>query len=250
MAQKHLKLTNEDPNRKILFAACHRRISSMRMGGRSLPTYNETDFIASYIKNHGKDFCNKCAMKLIEQGKLVSAEFTITDSYKELIQKLSNAMQELHDKYITSTKNWAKKNHDLAVVKSARTKEEWYEIYKIETETIVSFGTKYIQPIRNRMYKLMVDDRNQTNALASQEFEKFEAKEIKDAERHFSESIEKLAMRITEKNLNTNQMTITHGYVRGNGIDTVITDGTNVVKANTIIAEGPINRPHYRYLVK
>jgi hypothetical protein len=33
-------------------------------------------------------------------------------------------------------------------------------------------------------------------------------------------------------------------------IDMTLTDGEKTVKAFTIIAEGQIQRPHYRYLVK
>jgi len=33
-------------------------------------------------------------------------------------------------------------------------------------------------------------------------------------------------------------------------IDTTLTDGEKTIKAFTILAEGAIQRPHYRYLIK
>ena len=36
----------------------------------------------------------------------------------------------------------------------------------------------------------------------------------------------------------------------GVNIESIITDGTKTVRAWTIVAEGEIQRPHYRYLIK
>lgn len=62
-------------------------------------------------------------------------------------------------------------------------------------------------------------------------------------------SIKKLATRISEKNLNQDKLIITTAHI-GINIETTFTDGTNVIKAWTIVAEGDIQRPHYRYLIK
>ena len=72
---------------------------------------------------------------------------------------------------------------------------------------------------------------------------------VKAAEKHYTISIAKLALRIEKKGLNQEKIEMTTGYVDVN-ITTTITDGEKVVKAWTIIAGGEVQKPHYRYLVK
>lgn len=79
--------------------------------------------------------------------------------------------------------------------------------------------------------------------------EEFITKSVLKAEQHYEESIEKLAYRIQQKNLNVSNLKVKSVFL-GVNLDLVITDGTQKVTANTILAWGEINRPHYRYLVK
>ena len=70
------------------------------------------------------------------------------------------------------------------------------------------------------------------------------------AERHYANSIEKLAERLNQKGIKDDtEMIIKSGYVGVNFEITIEHNGL-ITKAWTIIAEGPIQRPHYRYLVK
>ena len=77
----------------------------------------------------------------------------------------------------------------------------------------------------------------------------FIEKAIKSAEAHYTSSIEKLAFRITEKGLNIDSIKVSSGWV-GINFECEITDGNKKVRAFTIIAEGEIQKPHYRYLIK
>ena len=61
--------------------------------------------------------------------------------------------------------------------------------------------------------------------------------------------LKKLAFRIEQKGLNTDNLKLSSSHV-GVNFETAITDGTKTVRAFTIIASGPVQRPHYRYLVK
>ena len=72
---------------------------------------------------------------------------------------------------------------------------------------------------------------------------------VKAAQKHYTNSIAKLALRIEKKGLNQEKIEMTTGYVDVN-ITTTITDGEKVVRAWTIIAGGEVQKPHYRYLVK
>lgn len=75
------------------------------------------------------------------------------------------------------------------------------------------------------------------------------ANAIKDAENHYENSIIKLALRIEKKELNIDLLKCTTSHI-GRNINTTLTDGTKTVRAFTILAEGEIQKPHYRYLVK
>ena len=65
---------------------------------------------------------------------------------------------------------------------------------------------------------------------------------------HYEDSIAKLAARIEAKGLNVSNLKVKTSHI-GVNIETVLTDGSKTVKAFTIIAEGQVQRPHYRYLV-
>ena len=62
-------------------------------------------------------------------------------------------------------------------------------------------------------------------------------------------SIEKLAKRIEKKGLNQENIRTITSHV-GVNIETTLTDGNKTVRAFTIIAQGTIQKPHYRYLIK
>ena len=73
--------------------------------------------------------------------------------------------------------------------------------------------------------------------------------EVVAATVHYNNSIKKLAQRVTKKGLELNNMKMKTSFLDPN-INTQITDGTKTVNAYTIIASGPVQKPHYRYLVK
>ena len=75
------------------------------------------------------------------------------------------------------------------------------------------------------------------------------AKQEKIALLHYNNSIIRLALRIEKKELNQAKLELVTSHIDVN-ISTTITDGDKTVKAWTIIASGPIIRPHYRYLIK
>jgi len=74
-------------------------------------------------------------------------------------------------------------------------------------------------------------------------------KMVKNAIEHYEFSIEKLADRIEKKGLNVETLKTSTTHI-GVNIETTLTDGEKTVRAFTIIAEGAVQRPHYRYLVK
>ena len=94
-----------------------------------------------------------------------------------------------------------------------------------------------------------MNNRERSIEIVDGGYEKFLQSELDNAQRHYEDSVLKLALRITAKAFDINKMKVTTGRV-GMNIETTITDGTETIEAWTIIAEGEINRPHYRYLVR
>lgn len=84
-----------------------------------------------------------------------------------------------------------------------------------------------------------------SNGKVEQHVEKM----VKDAVKHYNSSIQKLAGRIEKKGLNQEKLTTVTSHI-GVNIETTLTDGNKTVRAFTIIAEGAVQRPHYRYLIK
>lgn len=69
---------------------------------------------------------------------------------------------------------------------------------------------------------------------------------------HYETSIDKLVERLAKKGINTihgDGVKIEKGWV-GVNLELTIIAGSTRVKAWTIVAEGEVQRPHYRYLVK
>ena len=149
-----------------------------------------------------------------------------------LVERLTAETQELKKTYIEMTIEWAKEDF-------ARTKQWISEAYKKQREEL---GSSEYWAIERKIMRL---PSYFFNGDANDHVEKM----VKAAQKHYTNSIAKLALRIEKKGLNQDKIEMTTGYVDVN-ITTTITDGEKVVRAWTIIASGDIQKPHYRYLVK
>ena len=149
-----------------------------------------------------------------------------------LSERLTAETQELKKTYIEMTIEWAKEDF-------AQTKEWIRNAYKMQRAELTNSEYWAIER------KLMRLPSYFFNGDVNDHVEKM----VKAAQKHYTNSIAKLALRIEKKGLNQDKIEMTTGYVDVN-ITTTITDGEKVVKAWTIIAGGEIQKPHYRYLVK
>lgn len=66
---------------------------------------------------------------------------------------------------------------------------------------------------------------------------------------HYTSSLQKLATRLGAMDFQWDNLQIGTAKIDQN-ITTSITDGTKTVRAWTIIAQGDIQKPHYRYFIK
>jgi len=154
-----------------------------------------------------------------------------------LLENLTFATKELKAAYLVETEKFAGFTFNEALINSKKTSEELEENFVFETDERL-----VVEKASNLRIESMSIVRNGLNALV--------VKEIKAAVKHFENSLIKLETRIVKKRLELEGLNFEYGYVEAN-FNCLITDKNGKqVKAQTILAEGSINKPHYRYLVK
>lgn len=196
------------------------------------------------------------AKKIVELGFPSDMCYNIQEVKKNspLIQMLLDQTQELKTEFITRNENWARNHYEIAKVRASWKELDWCEYFKLEPRKVnegtsmefLSFPKGFHNTQEAKMYASM---KTEAYTITQMSKEKFIEKAAKDAEAHYLSSINKLALRIMKKNLDESKLQMSTSRL-GVNITTTITDGTKTVRAWTIIAEGEIQRPHYRYLVK
>lgn len=147
---------------------------------------------------------------------------------EKLINILKAETETLRVQYLELTKEWA--------IKEFHALRQWYQEYKT--------GKYGYGEASKKAYRLPYYIVNSNGNV-----EEHIVKSVKNAEIHYEQSIQKLALRVEKKGLDIEKLKTTTSHI-GVNIETTLTDGNKVVRACTIIAEGAVQRPHYRYLIK
>jgi len=146
----------------------------------------------------------------------------------KLTEILKKETETLKIQYVEMTEKWAVKEFECL--------RQWANDYNAGKFGFGEASKKYY-----RLPHYIVN----SNGRVEQHIEKM----VKNAVEHYEFSIEKLAARIEKKGLNQDNLKTVTSHI-GVNIETTLTDGNKTVRAFTIIAEGEIQRPHYRYLIK
>jgi hypothetical protein len=176
--------------------------------------------------------------------------FSIKESNNGLVETLRKHTQDLYEVFIEKTKEYAARMHKVATDNYNQPLASFYPSYGIELETVESYGRiiERVTEKTRRAYTELQRNRSKWYEIASKPFEVFEAKEVKHANDHYESSLLRLAARLEAKGIK-GDFTAVSGRV-GLNFEVVIRHGDTTTRAWTIIAEGPIVRAHYRYLVK
>lgn len=171
-----------------------------------------------------------------------------------LIQKLTAETQILKIEFLEKTEKYAVERYNQALKQNKYTALDWCRVFGLtpekHNEGRVSEFLGFPKNFYNSKLARTLDGiKNKNRRISSMKLEDFIEKEKKNAVLHYENSIIKLAARIEKKGLDLENVTMKTGRV-GVNIETTITDGNKVVKAWTIVAQGEIQQPHYRYLVK
>lgn len=172
----------------------------------------------------------------------------------KLIELLKEQTITLKEQYVEKTIEWAKKDFNRYMEMSKWKEVDWAKYLNVPTKicnpgtsmAFVSFHDGFYNTKASRTYRRMKDEVYRTKTMG---LDKYILKAKLKAEKHYEYSIIKLAERISKKGLNEENLKMITSHI-GVNIETTITDGVKTVRAFTIIAEGEIQCPHYRYLVK
>lgn len=177
---------------------------------------------------------------------------------KNLITILRSETKTLEDQYISLMKEWATREYNNLSTMFEMTTYQVGETLGFEWE-IPTEGHAKGNPVFKNINGVSFYNSSESKELKKLQDKIFKAKyssviEFQDkaeksAKQHYSNSIEKLAVRIEKKGLNENKLKSTTSHI-GFNIETTLTDGEKTVRAFTIIASGVVQKPHYRYLIK
>ena len=150
-----------------------------------------------------------------------------------LIEILKKETESLKIQYLEMTKNWAINNFKML---QSDKRFKLYDSGLYHRQTYGSTKSEYAQIAK-------------IENILNKGIDLFISEKLQDALYHYETSILKLEDRINIKGLNIENLRTLTSHI-GVNIETILTDGLKTVKAFTIIAEGEIQRPHYRYLIK
>lgn len=162
---------------------------------------------------------------------------------------LKEQTQELRTQYIAKVQEWATNDFAIQTKRNEWTQEKWREVYPQRRNVTKTVDGQRVIVTHVTISYEGLKDKEKAYRITRKGLEKYLQEETESAERHYTNSIYKLAKRISEKGLNKDSLTVTTSAIKQN-IETIITDGTITVRAFTVLAWGDIIRPHYRYLIK
>lgn len=192
-------------------------------------------------------------------NQIVKADFNhpavikLTESNDKLVEMIKLETAEMKEKYLKLTADGAREEFAGWQNCLKRNEKEWYEAFDIKWREVILQGKKCIEPDPNEYHrKALYKMRNARERIGKDVKKGIEAhleKQKALAIMHYEYCTEKLGDRIMEQGMDEAKLKVTKGYV-GVNLELTITDGTKTVRAWTIIAEGEIQKAHYRYLIK
>lgn len=251
------------------------------MGNRQVSETTKNVYGKVTLKNDGKisisihdrnwnsyqmnDHATKIAKEIVASDFNHPAITSLQSDDQGLIQILAQHTADLKIAYVQQCKDWALEQFISAQTLASKTQEELCVSYGIKFHFEDSYGSQ-ILVVDGTEWKLKASktQEQQMNAAKWSGIrarvqkakdiiyigqDKWIAKAEKDALEHYESSLSKLAARIEKKGLDISKMNVVHSGM-GVNMNITLSDGVKSVKAWTIVAEGEIQRPHYRYLVK
>lgn len=213
--------------------------------------------ISLYNAQYHSAFTKNCAKKLAHE--IVAADFKHpaasdlqVSNTRGLVKVLKEQTADLKTKFIEKTIEFAKSKFDWAQRTVKMTKEELVAKYG-ERDLKYPYSA-YVDGVYTKITKDLSEGGtkalDEARLISSYGLKVYTEGEVKNAEKHYEDSIENLALRLNQKGIKDDtKMEIETATIGANITTTIKHEGT-ITKAWTIIAEGVVQRPHYRYLIK
>jgi hypothetical protein len=177
-----------------------------------------------------------------------------------LIDTLTQETQGLKADFLTKTESYCNVYFDECLKRYSWSEQNWCELLGVTPETRqtknicgttigedkICFPKGFFNTKASKTYRRLW---NEVLTIKYLGLENFTSKELKKAVAHYEASIEKLANRIEAKGLNATKLKVVTSSI-GVNININLTDGVKTINAYTIVAQGEIQKPHYRYLIK
>jgi len=170
----------------------------------------------------------------------------------KLIEELYKHTSDLKAAFIEKTKEYADERFAYCEKLMQRTEAEWLKAYRIEYTVVNKYGNPNYHEYNHRLVAAQEMERAKIVAreVVRMGLDKYKASKVKQAEEHYTESIIRLAKRLNDKGITANSKFTIHSARVGVNFECYIHHENGITKAWTIIASGPVQQPHYRYLVK
>lgn len=188
---------------------------------------------------YGVSYMAVAQAKIEELGLTYEAELQAKS--KGIVELLKIELESLRVQYVQKCMDWAKREvaRKIEIVEDFEAFCEEHRAAYYNNQLSIADKLRF-ESKRSQAAKISLKDCNEKLMVEQAE---------KRANKHYEQSLIKLAGRIAEKGLNTSNLKAITSHI-GVNIETTLTDGEKTVSAWTIIASGPIQRPHYRYLIK
>jgi hypothetical protein len=203
---------------------------------------------------------NELSYRLVSKANEIAKEIVASDfnhpsiigqvesSDSGILSILMSETAQLKSDLMTRTQIWAKNSyaHIVDSIESVREQRD-----KVIAEYDAARKTDAPKMWLRDVYQKLQSKCIKMSEIANNGVDAYVSKQLKNAEEHYTSSLSKLALKITDKKLNMSNFKLVSGYV-GVNLEMRMTDGVESVKAWTIWAaeDSTLVTPHYRYLVK
>ena len=246
---KTAKFSYQEPGKVKIFGSV-----TLKNDGKVSVSLNNSSHYSSYMRLKAKNLANQIVKDNFVHPLAYDFNEVKTFIDSKLVAELYIHTKELKTLYIEETKKYADSKHKHCLEREHWTTQQWYDEYglkyKIRHEGSDRAFALLESGYNSKVYGFMLNHKSEVKKILELGLEKYKAQEVKYAEQHYEDSITRLSVRLNEKGItDESKFTITSGHI-GMNFECYINHENGLTKAWTIIASGPIQRPHYRYLVK
>ena len=152
--------------------------------------------------------------------------------FRELVDLIIMETSEVKLEYIRQVRIWAKSDYERSIQRLNNYTQNQSDLFKNDRKAYYREQKWYHS--HTYYYRITLDHHIQ--------------KEVIGAEQHYENAVHTIAQRVIKKDLDLKKIRLSHTKLK-QFFDVYITDGEKTLHARTIVASGPVQRPHYRYII-